>query len=114
MIDLFDLYESFQSYVNTFQGGWFRPQTDFTKRVNDISKELWVKWTREAEKSTEAKDNLLPFLKSKNLIVSGSGPYGKLPTPKDYGRFSAARIIVDGEKTYPDKEVEQGKCDNGD
>jgi hypothetical protein len=111
MIDLFDLYESFQSVVNTFMGGWFRPQTDFTKRVNDISKELWVKWTREAEKSQEAKDNLFQFLRSKNIIVSVSGPYGRFLPPKDYGRFAAARIIVYGNNTYPDKAVDNGVCE---
>jgi hypothetical protein len=113
MIDLFDLYESFQSYSNTFIGGWFRPQTDFTKRCNDISKKLWVKWTREAEKSQEAKDNLFPFLKSKNLIVSAVGPYGKFKPPDGYGRFASARLIIAGDKTYPDKNVDQGKCANG-
>lgn len=112
MIDLFDLWESFQSVANTFMGGWFRPQTDFAKRANDISKELWVKWTREAEKSQEAKDNCLPFLRSKNIIVSASGPYGKFLPPPEYGRFSAARIIVHNGKTYPDKSVDDGKCDN--
>jgi hypothetical protein len=113
MIDLFDLYESFQSYVNTFMGGWFRPQTDFTKRVNDISKELWVKWARESEKSQEAKDNMMPFLKSKNMIAENNGPYRKFSPPKDYGRFSAARIIVYDGGTYPDKNVDDGKCENG-
>lgn len=114
MIDLNDLYNSFQSYVNTFQGGWFRPQTDFTQRCNDISKQLWVKWTREAEKSHEAKDNLLPFLRSKNMIVSSTDVYGTFQPPKDYGRFSTARIIVANNNCYPDKNVDSGKCDNGD
>lgn len=114
MIDLNDLYNSFKSYVNTFAGGWFRPQTDFTQRCNDISKQLWVKWTREAEKSQEAKDNLLPFLKSKNIIVSSMGVYGRFQPPKDYGRFSTARIIVANNNCYPDKNVDGGKCDNSD
>jgi hypothetical protein len=114
MIDLFDLYNSFTSVVNTHYGGWFRPQTDFTKRCNDISKKLWVKWTREAEKSQEAKDNLMPFLKSKNMIVSTNGPYGKFSPPKDYGRFASARLIVAGDTCLPDKSVNNGKCENGD
>lgn len=114
MIDVFELYNSFTTYVNTFNGGWYRPQTDFITRVNDVSKMLWVKWIREAEKSQEAKDNLLPFLKSKNMIVSANGPYGKFSPPKDYGRFSTARIIVANNNCYPDKEVDQGKCSNGD
>lgn len=113
MIDLFDLYNSFTSVVNSHVGGWFRPQTDFTKRCNDISKKLWVKWTREAEKSQEAKDNLMPFLRSKNIIVSTSGPYGKFGPPKDYGRFASSRIIVAGDKCLPDKSVDNGKCEQG-
>lgn len=113
MIDLFDLYNSFTSVVNTQIGGWYRPQTDFTKRCNDISKQLWVKWTREAEKSQECKDNLMPFLRSKNIIVSASGPYGKFSSPKGYGRFASARIIVAGETCFPDKSVDNGKCEQG-
>lgn len=114
MIDSFDLYNSFQTYTNTFVGGWFRPQTDFIQRVNDISKMLWVKWINRAEKSQEAKDFLLPFLRSKNMIVSAKGVYGTFQPPKDYGRFSTARIIVAKDTCLPDKSVDQGKCDNGD
>lgn len=114
MIDLFDLYNSFKSVVNTGTFGWFRPQTDFTKRCNDISKKLWVKWTREAEKSQEAKDNLMPFLRSKNIIVSTNGPYGKFTPPSNYGRFASARIIVAGDTCLPDKSVNNGKCEQGD
>lgn len=113
MIDLFDLYNSFISVVNSHVGGWFRPQTDFTKRCNDISKKLWVKWTREAEKSQEAKDNLMPFLRSKNIIVSTSGPYGKFIAPNDYGRYASARLIVAGGACFPDKSIDGGKCEQG-
>jgi len=118
MIDVYDLYQSFCSTYNLYLGGWFRPNTDFLQKCNDISKELWVKWTEEAEKSQEAKDNLLPFLVSKNIIVSNKGPYGTFPIPKDeekpYGRFSAARIIVSGKHCVPCKEVDGGRCSNGD
>lgn len=113
MIDLFDLYNSFKSVVNSHVGGWYRPQTDFTKRCNDISKKLWVKWTRQAEKAQEVKDNLLPFLKSKNIIVATTGPYGRFSIPKDYGRFAAARIIVANDTCYPDKSVNNGQCEQG-
>lgn len=114
MIDPFELYQSFKSYVNTDQNGWFRPQTDFQRACNDISKELWVKWTNEAEKSQEAKDNLQPFLQSKNMIVSNSSVYGTFKPPKEYGRFATARIIVAGDYCVPCKEVDEGKCSNGD
>lgn len=112
MIDVFDLYQSFNSTVNSFIGGWWRPNTDFVKKVNDVSKALWVKWTREAEKSREATDNLLPFLRSKNIIVDNKGIYGTFMPPKDYGRFAAARIIVSSDQTVPDKNVDNGKCEN--
>jgi hypothetical protein len=113
MIDLFDLYQSFKSYTNTFVGGWFRPQTDFTKRCNDISRKMWVRWTREAEKSNEVRDNLMPFLKSKNIIVSTKGPYGRFDAPKDYGRYATSRIIVANDTCYPDTSVDNGNCEGG-
>lgn len=114
MIDVYDLYQSFCSTVNQQLGGWFRPNTDFLQKCNDISKELWVKWTDEAEKSQEAKDNLLPFLVSKNMIVLNKGVYGTFQPPKDYGRFASGRIIVAGKLCVPCKEVDEGKCSNGD
>lgn len=99
MIDLFDLYKSFQSYVNTFQGGWFRPQTDFQVACNDISNELWELWTRQAERAQEITDKLAPFLISLNRIVTPKNTYyGIFSPPEDYGRYASARIIVaDGE-----------------
>jgi hypothetical protein len=117
MIDMYDLYQSFKSYVNTYVGGWFRPGADFVPTVNDISTMLFVEWTRQAEKSQEAKDNLLPFLISKNMIVSKSGATGTFKVPsdkgKEYSRFGAARLIVAGNTCVPCKEVDDGKCANG-
>lgn len=118
MIDVYDLLQSFYSTFNVYLGGWFRPQTDFLQKCNDISKELWVKWGNEAEKSQEAKDNMMPFLVSKNIIVSNKGVYGTFSPPidsdKPYGRFAAARIIVSGKQCVPCQEVDNGKCSNGD
>lgn len=115
MIDLFDLYQSFLSYVNTFAGGWFRPQTDFEKACNDISNELWDMYTPLAEKDQAAKDKLVYFLTSKNVIVtSGSTFYGTVTPPPDYGRYASARIIVHkGDKCVPCADVDGGKCCNG-
>lgn len=113
MIDLFNLYNSFKSYVNTYQGGFYRPQTDFTSACNDISMKLWVKWTNMAEKSFEVKDNLFPFLRSKNMVVKPDRAFGNFAPPQDYGRFASARIILAGGKTYPSTEVDDGKCENG-
>lgn len=110
-IDTFDLYQSFQSYVNTFQGGWFRPQTDFQQATNDISNDLWEKLTRQAEKSQEIRDNLGPFLRSKNRTVQKANSYyGTFLAPDDYGRFASARIIRTKDNTcLPCKGLDEGK-----
>lgn len=111
-IDPFILYNRFQSYVNTFQGGWFRPQTDFQNATNDISNDLWQKLTKQAEKSQEVRDSLGPFLRSKNCIVKPSKSYfGVFYAPPDYGRFASARIITRNDECLPCAEIEeQGKC----
>lgn len=114
MISLFTIWNSFQSYVNTFQGSWYRPATDFQPAVNDISKQLWEDWTGQAEKSQEIKDHLAPFLKTKNLIVkSQNSTYGLLSYPTDYGRLSSARIIVNNQECVPCPDVDGGECANG-
>lgn len=115
MLSLFTIWQSFSSFVNTFQGGWYRPQTDFEKACNDISNLIWEDWTGQAEKSQEIKDHLAPFLKPKNLIVkSANSFYGTIEYPKDYGRFATASILVAGDGCLPCKEVDDGKCSNGD
>ncbi len=112
MLSLLTIWNSFQGYVNTFQGGWYRPNTDFQPAVNDISKQLWEDWTAQAEKSQEIKDHLAPFLKSKNSIVDGkTGTYGVLKYPEDYGRFSSARIILHNEKCVPCPDIDNGECE---
>jgi hypothetical protein len=111
-LGIYDLWLSFQTTVNTFQGGWYRPQTDFIQKVNDIQMALWVKWTNEAEKSQQARDNLIFFLKSKNIIAKQSnGNFSIVTPPIDYGRFSSMSIVFSGEKTYPNPDVDSGKCD---
>jgi hypothetical protein len=109
MIDPFDLWNSFQSTVNTFQGGWFRPQTDFIQKGNDLSKQFWNKYRKEAEKSQDARDKMLPFIKTKNFIVTNKGIYGRFTPDPDYGGFSAARIRIYEEKCLPDPKAEYGK-----
>lgn len=113
-LSIYDLWLSFLTTVNTFQGGWYRPQSDFQQKVNDISMELWVKWTDESEKSQEARDNLVFFLKSKNIIAKAAkANYATITPPSEYGRFAAMSIIVAGEKTYPSEDIEGGKCVGG-
>lgn len=119
MIDPFELYSDFKALVNTFQGGFYQPKNTFMRAVNNIHQELWVKWTREAEKSQEAKDNLLWALRSNNIIVKSENSfYGILTPPVDYGRFASAKILwekISEEeiKCAPSKNVNSGKCVNG-
>lgn len=112
-INMFSLWQSFMTAVNTAQGGFYRPQTDFQQKVNDISRELWVEWTNEAEKSQEARDNLIYFLQSQNIKVDrAQANYGLFSPPANYGRLASIRIIVTGDnKTVPSKDVNDGKCD---
>jgi hypothetical protein len=119
-IDPFDLYQSFQSYVNTYVGGWYRPNTDFIVAGNDISNDIWEKLTKQAEKSQENIDDLFPFLTSKNCIVEPQNSYyGTFLQPDDYGRFASARIIVVGDTCVPCADLEKkdqpgdgaGSCD---
>jgi hypothetical protein len=99
MLTSLTIWNSFQSYANTFQGGWFRPNTDFMPAVNDTSKKMWEYKTGQAEKSQEIRDHLQPFQRTKNLIVKPqSATYGLIEPPDDYGRFSSARILVVGGK----------------
>lgn len=119
-ISPFNLFQSFQSYVNTYIGGWFRPQTDFQVATNDISNDLWEKWTKQAEKSQEIRDNLGPFLRSKNRkAVPQNSYYSIFTPPDDYGRFASARIILEGSKCmscdWLDNNIKpQGSCNETD
>lgn len=114
MFTTYSLYNSFASLVNTAQGSWFRPQTDFEVQANDVSTEVWDMLTKKAEKSQQEKDYLRPFLKTKNVIVNSQNNfYGILTPPKGYERYSAARIIVHKDQTLPDRSIDDGKCENG-
>lgn len=111
VIDIYDLWKSFGTYVNTFQGGWYRPQTDFETACNDISIKLFKEYVQQAEKSQDIKDSLRNFLKSVNLVVSvKKSAYGKALYPVDYGGFGSARIITDGTKCAPSSDVNDGQC----
>lgn len=113
MIDAYDLWNSFQSTVNTFQGGWFRPQTDFIQKCNDLSKQFWNKYRKLAGKSQEARDKMLPFTKTKNFLVKQKTGYGRFDAPSDYGGFGAARVkLHKDEKFVTDIDVDQGQCEN--
>ncbi len=112
MIDPYSLWLDFNSIANTSINGWFRPETDFIRAVNQISIDLWNNYTGEAEKSEEIKSKLSPFLLSKNIAVQSSGGYyGVAKKPPLYGRFSSARIVVHSSGTIPAKDVDEGKCE---
>ena len=116
MIDAFDLYNDFCSRVNTFQGGTFRLQSDFIRNVNAIYYDIWDRETRNARKSQESKDNCMAFLVSQNIAVKKNilSNYGELNIPKNYGRLSSVRIVLQVKKdeaiTIPDIKVNKGKC----
>lgn len=112
MIDVYSLWLDFDSAVNTSINGWFRPESDFIRAVNQISIDLWNDYTNKAEKSEEEKAKLFPFLISKNIPVTNQNAYyGIAKKPLLYGRFASARIVVHGETTLPSKEVDKGQCD---
>lgn len=109
-IDGYDLYLRFESRVNTSQNGFFRPQTDFERAVNDINMEMFIYKTDEAEKTQQNQDDLLPFLHSVNIITKKNGSEAFAIYPKEYSRFSSARVLLAGSKCYPQREICDGKC----
>lgn len=116
-IDIYDLYNDFNAWVNSFQGGFFPPQSIFTRVTNIASLALWKKWTRQGEKSQEIKDNLFPFLVSQNIITKAANSYyATVDQPDNYGRFATAKILLAGDNNtcVPDQSVNNGTCMNGD
>jgi hypothetical protein len=96
MISPFDMWNRFSSYVNTYQGGFFRPSTDFERAANDINLELYNEKTKIVPRTQELQDQLYPFSRTKNVsIIAKDSYYGIALYPNDYSRFSSARILVD-------------------
>lgn len=103
----FAIWNAFNSWANTFQGGFYRPQTDFIVDLNNISNKIWTELTDEAENNQSNQDDLSPFLKTKNCIVQNAdSTYGTVAYPPDYGAFSCARLLLYGGKTVGDKDCE--------
>lgn len=114
MITLFDLWQDFQSQTNTSQNGWWRPERDFERAVNDASMLLWNKKCDEGERQQRIIDELRNFLRSKNIITQAQTSfYANMTLPTDYGRFASARILLAGETCVPCKDVDSGNCMNG-
>lgn len=94
-IDVFSLWTSFNGLVNSFQGGFYPPITVFMPAVNDISKQMWQEKTKIAENNQKIKEELRPFLRTFNCMVKNENSnYGTFVNPKDYGYYSASRLII--------------------
>ncbi len=118
MIDLFDLWQDLGSQLNISQNGWWRPESDFERAVNDVSIKLWNDKIDVAERDGRIIDELRPFFKPKNIIVKNQNSfYGIVDYPtkegEEYGRFGSARLLLAGQTCVPCKEVDQGNCCNG-
>lgn len=106
-IDTFDLWTKYTAFVNTFQGGFTPPATVFMPAVNDISNEMWEEKTAIAENDNKVEDDLSPFIKVKNCTVSNTGKsFGSFLYPKNYGRFSSARLLIHDGKFCAEEGVE--------
>lgn len=119
MIDLFDLYKDFNAQNNTSQNGFWRPEMDFETNVNIASIRLWNRKIDVAERQQGVIDDLRPFFKSKNIIIKNQNSfYGTIDLPSEvgfeYGRYGSARLLLVGDMCVPCKDVDDGKCSNGD
>ena len=119
MIDLFDLWQDLMAQLNISQNGWWRPESDFERVVNDISIKLWNDKIDVAERDGRIIDELRAFFKPKNIIVKQQNSfYGIVEYPtkpgEEYGRFGSARLLLAGKLCVPCQDVDDGKCCNGD
>lgn len=118
MIDPYELYQDFNAQCNTSQNGFWRPEKDFERNMNEASLRLWNKKIDEADKSNRITDDLSPFFISKNIIVKNQNSfYGTIDKPskegEEYGRWGNARILLAGKMCVPCKDVDEGQCCNG-
>lgn len=98
MIDLFDLYTTLCSVVNSQQGGLIRPNQAFSNWVRDIEMELYKEARLQFEESQIISDELGPFLRSVNVVVTPQrgANYDVIRFPKDYDYFCSARLNRSG------------------
>lgn len=96
-----DLYRPLVSAVNTQQGGFIRPQTNFENWVNEVSDEIFREMMQELERNQVITDEMAPFLKSINAITvpQPGRSYDLIAYPDDYAYFSSARILLSGNNT---------------
>lgn len=118
-IDIYQLWLAFLAFVNTQQGGWVKPQGNFQLWVNEISLELFREKIKSFETSQQISDDLAPFRKTVNVVLSGQQGknYDLAPYPVDYAYYVAARVFLNTEKTcgclLEGKDIfsnKEGKC----
>jgi hypothetical protein len=107
MIDLFDLYDEFCGTVNTVQGGHVRPNRNFVKWCNTISKEIFVEEFKAFETAEIISDELGTFLKSVNAIVTPmrGQMWDLVKLEAEYQYFASARIRLFQNQCYADNEL---------
>lgn len=94
-IDVFKLWTSFNGLVNSFQGGFYPPDTVFMPAVNAISNEMWEQKTKIAQNNQKVQEDLLPFLRTYNCIVTSSNNiFGSFLQPPDYGYYLDAGFLM--------------------
>jgi len=114
-LDIYELWLAFNGLVNSTQGGFYPPATVFISAVNVISKQMWTDKTEMAENNQALEDELFPFIQTKNCIVinGATSTYGFFTYPKDYGAFSASRMIFyDGQVVTGDEECGGASADD--
>lgn len=105
-IDPFVLWTSFNGLVNSFQGGFYPPITVFMPAVNAISNQMWETKTDEAENNQSVTEDLMPFLRTFNCVVTNENSnYGTFKNPVDYGYYSASRLILHEGKMCCEKDA---------
>lgn len=94
-INTYEVYQALLSEVNIQQRGQVRPVADFQKWYNKINDELFRERVAAAELSQQLDDDLSPFKKVINIIVTPlpGQPYSLVRYPSDYEGFANASIL---------------------
>jgi hypothetical protein len=113
MIDVFDLYERFCGKVNTHQGGHARPHRNFLNWVRDINVTLFKEYYKVFEKTQNVSDVLTPFLRSRNVVITGrpGQMHDLIRKPADYERLAHIRIYYRGGITLGKRGLDTCNCE---
>lgn len=98
MIGINSLWKDFLAKVNTYQGGFWSPQNNFVRAVNDIQKQLMNEEFAKWQNNQSTTDSIYPFLETKNLrlVSNNNQAYDTSVLPNDFIHYSSARVIVAG------------------